>query len=76
MPFMVKVGARLAYFAFDLMFLDGVDLQKRPLHERKQRLRKLLLNAPINLCLVDYFVGERPRVFAAACQHGARHIRG
>jgi bifunctional non-homologous end joining protein LigD len=69
-----KRSARLAFFVFDLLFLDGEDLQKKPLRERKQRLRKLLLDAPNNLCLVDYFVGEGPRVFTGASQHGAEGI--
>jgi bifunctional non-homologous end joining protein LigD len=34
--------ARLQYFAFDLMFLDGEDLRGLPLAERKKRLKAVL----------------------------------
>ena len=32
----------IVYYAFDLLQLDDVDLTKRPLHERKARLRQIL----------------------------------
>jgi bifunctional non-homologous end joining protein LigD len=34
--------AKLLYFVFDLMFEKGVDLRKRPLLERKRRLKAIL----------------------------------
>lgn len=33
---------RMAIYAFDLMWLDGVDLRKHPLRERRRRLERLL----------------------------------
>ncbi|WP_274630317.1 DNA ligase D [Arvimicrobium flavum] len=33
---------RMIFYAFDLLFLDGVDLREEPLAERKERLRLLL----------------------------------
>jgi bifunctional non-homologous end joining protein LigD len=33
---------RLAYFAFDLLWLDGKDLSSQPLLERKKRLERLI----------------------------------
>jgi ATP-dependent DNA ligase len=36
----------LAYFVFDLLYLDGRDLRPLPLVERKQALAKLLANLP------------------------------
>jgi bifunctional non-homologous end joining protein LigD len=35
-------SADLIFFAFDLLFLDGEDLRKRSLQERKQKLQELL----------------------------------
>src|SRR6266498_3407593 len=35
----LKGEARLRYYVFDLLFLDGGDLRGRPLVERKDRLR-------------------------------------
>ena len=36
---------RIGYYLFDLLELDGEDLRKRPLIERKQALKKLLASA-------------------------------
>lgn len=35
-------AASLRYYAFDLLFMDGLDLRARPQLERKERLRELL----------------------------------
>ena len=40
-----RVTARLIYYAFDLLYLDGFDLRDAPLVERKQLLEALLDNA-------------------------------
>ena len=37
--------ARLVYFVFDLLYLDGYDLRRLPLIERKERLREVLAEA-------------------------------
>src|SRR5207237_1524 len=49
-----KLGsdARLVYYVFDLLYLDGYDLRRLPLEERKQRLRELL--AETNLPAIQY----------------------
>src|SRR6266516_6664925 len=39
--------ARLRYYVFDLLFLDGEDLRGRPLVERKGRLRAILGRHPV-----------------------------
>src|SRR5215217_3104113 len=36
---------RLHFYAFDLLFLDGEDWRRRPMLQRKDRLRALLRNA-------------------------------
>src|SRR5450756_1788541 len=40
------LSADLVYFAFDLLHLDGEDLMRLPLLERKGRLEALLKDAP------------------------------
>jgi len=35
-------GWEVVYYAFDLLNLDGEDLQRRPLHERKEKLKTLI----------------------------------
>lgn len=48
----------LAYFIFDLIFVDGEDLTGLPLEERKRRLRKVLgAKPPAPIRYVDHVVG-------------------
>ena len=63
----------LAYFAFDLMFLDGEDLCELYLRERKRRLRDLLRKAPRQIHYSGHIVGGGARVYAAAC---AKRVEG
>lgn len=43
----LRGDARLRYYAFDLLFLDGKDLRGQPLLERKRRLRAILGRHPL-----------------------------
>src|SRR6185436_14220514 len=65
----------LAYFAFDLLHLDGEDLRARPVEERKERLQRLLRasGAPI-LRLSEHVVGNGPAFFAEAGRMGLEGI--
>jgi len=69
-----KNAARLTYFAFDLLFLDGNDLSRLPLSERKARLEKLLSRAPKNIRYVDHVIGNGKSFYSAACGHRAEGI--
>jgi len=42
-----RAGHRLLFYTFDLVYLDGYDLTKSPLIERKARLRALLPKDPL-----------------------------
>ena len=65
----------LTYFAFDLLALDGRDLTKVPLVERKQLLRALLRSAPSRfLRYTDHVESDGAEVLRAACAHGAEGI--
>ena len=55
------------FYAFDLLFLNGRDLRKLPLIERKTRLRKIIPPQPSRLLLCDYIEGRGEELFAAAC---------
>jgi bifunctional non-homologous end joining protein LigD len=63
---------RLAYFAFDLLFLDGFDLRKSPQIERKRVLKMLFdetrLKDPI--LYSDHLVTDGNEMFAHACKLG------
>jgi bifunctional non-homologous end joining protein LigD len=58
---------RLVYLAFDLLYLDGYDLRKLPLVERKQMLTRLLRDAPTNLRFSEHFDAEGAEVFSRVC---------
>jgi bifunctional non-homologous end joining protein LigD len=68
--------AGLVYFVFDLLHLDGEDLTRRPLEERKQRLDELLRAARPGLPVrsVGHIIGNGAAVFAQACQLGLEGI--
>ena len=57
------------YYLFDLLEIDGEDLRKRPLLERKKRLRDLLRDAPKNgpLFYSDHIEGHGEQAFSHAC---------
>lgn len=68
--------ARLAYYVFDLVHLDGYDLSRTPLIERKRLLRDILSAAPENgpLLYSDHIQGGAQQVFEHACMHGMEGI--
>ena len=67
---------RIVYFAFDLLHLDGEDLRKLPLIERRARLEKLLgaRNPKSPLQFSDAVGGDGAKFFAAADQLGLEGI--
>jgi bifunctional non-homologous end joining protein LigD len=61
-------ASNLVYFVFDLLYLDGADLQPLSVEQRKQHLRKLLGPRPAGpIRYVDHVVGGGAEFFAAAC---------
>lgn len=60
----------IRYFAFDLLFLDGKDLRKEPLTERKAALRTLLSAKGVSGFLIysDHVVGDGPAFFDKAAE--------
>src|SRR2546423_1602091 len=63
--------AGLAYYAFDLLFLDGENLVKQPLEARKQALKKLVGRGVGVIRYTDHLDGEGADVFKQACALGA-----
>lgn len=63
-------SGRIGYYIFDLLSLDGEDLRKRPLIERKARLKAFLKNLPAGgpLFYSDHVEGSGEKVFAHACR--------
>jgi bifunctional non-homologous end joining protein LigD len=60
----------LRYVAFDLLILDGEDLRKSPLMERKKKLKQLLAKATAPLSYGDHITGDSDKVLAEACRLG------
>jgi bifunctional non-homologous end joining protein LigD len=61
--------AKLTYFVFDLLYLEGEDLRSLPLTQRKQRLRRLLPDRRAGLIrYVDHFAAKADAVLASACR--------
>jgi bifunctional non-homologous end joining protein LigD len=59
--------ARLRYYAFDLLNLNGVDLRARPLTQRKALLQSLLEQAPEILQYSQHFTEPGDQILAQAC---------
>ena len=64
----------LAFFAFDLLALDGEDLKPLPLDERKRRLESLIGERPGIIRYSPHFDGDGKTVLAHACRLGAEGI--
>lgn len=76
----VRLGkeANLAYFIFDLLYLDGHDVTHLPLRQRKELLQALLgqLTASKDnpLHYSDHMAGHAQEAFNHACLHGLEGI--
>ena len=61
-------------YAFDLLFLDGHDLQPWKLEGRRDSLRSLVNLASRSAFLSQEFEGDWPTIFAHACKHDLEGI--
>lgn len=71
---MRKGGRLVDYFAFDLLFLDGVDLRRMPLLERKNALRELIPKKDVRLHYVDHIETEGEFVYKGAVKAGMEGV--
>ncbi len=60
----------LVYFAFDVPYLDGYDLRKVPLHERKRVLKTLVPESDPVVRLGVEYPGAGPEFLSQACRLG------
>lgn len=65
---------RFRYYAFDLLHLDGVDLTRVPLIERKRILADVLSGQHGILAYSEHFAGRGDVVFDHACRLGLEGI--
>ncbi len=72
----LKTGGETRFYAFDLLSLDGRDLRKKPLAERKEALKTLLstLGPERRVQYSEHVQGNSDRVFQAMCKAGQEGI--
>jgi bifunctional non-homologous end joining protein LigD len=61
-------------YAFDLMELDGEDLRRLPLSDRKKRLAKLLGGRRLGIVLSQHTADDGATIFRQACVMGIEGI--
>jgi ATP-dependent DNA ligase len=61
-------------YAFDLIELNGDDLRRDPLEDRKARLEVMLAKAEAGIRFNDHMVGEGEVIFCHACKLGLEGI--
>lgn len=64
----------LAFFAFDLLTVEGADISREPLVERKRRLRDLIGGGVGIIRYTEHFDDAGSQVLAQACELGAEGI--
>jgi ATP-dependent DNA ligase len=70
-----KDGAASAcLFAFDLLMIEGEDIRRAHLEERRARLAKVLRRAPDAIRLSEHLEGDGPEIFRHACALGLEGI--
>jgi bifunctional non-homologous end joining protein LigD len=68
-------AALLVMFAFDLLFLNGADLRRLPLIEKREKLRKMVLvDARSSIQFNDHYDGEGAELFKRAWAIGLEGI--
>lgn len=65
---------RLLYYAFDLLYLDGLDLRGAALAERKRVLSQLLTGAPERIVYAEHLEADGPEIRQRACAMGLEGI--
>ena len=64
----------LSFARSNLLELDGRDLRREPIEERKRLLAKLLKGAHSSITLNEHFEEDGAAVYRAACQLGCEGI--
>jgi bifunctional non-homologous end joining protein LigD len=68
-----RQGVPVIYYAFDLIYVDGYDLRRVKLEERKQLLEALVENSPV-IHFSDHYPEKGLALFEAAKQRGLEGI--
>ncbi len=65
---------RLVYFVFDCLYLDGLDLRRARLIDRKRVLQKLLASVDGPVRMSDHLQDDGPTIWRRACAMGLEGI--
>jgi ATP-dependent DNA ligase len=66
--------ASAVHCAFDMLELDGEDMRRLPIEERKARLAKLLRGGPSTIVLNEHYDGDGAIIYQHACKLGCEGI--
>ncbi len=66
--------ASIVAYVFDLLYIDGEDLRRKPLLERKEQLQTLLRSNKSPLRYSGHVLGQGAEMFAKACETGLEGI--
>jgi bifunctional non-homologous end joining protein LigD len=69
-----RTHASAVLCAFDLLDLDGRDLRREPIEERKRLLARLLRGSNLSIVLNEHFEEDGAIVFREACKLGCEGI--
>jgi ATP-dependent DNA ligase len=58
-----RTSATAVHCAFDQLEVDGEDLRRLPLEERKARLAKLLPSAPSTIVVNEHYYGDGAMIY-------------
>ena len=67
-------GGDAVLIAFDLLELDGEDMRRSPIEDRKRKLAKLVRGPHPGIVLNEFFEGDGDILFAHACKLGCEGI--
>ncbi|MDW9792141.1 ATP-dependent DNA ligase [Sinorhizobium meliloti] len=73
LPSAVEAGA-IVFYAFDLLYLDGRDLRRLPLRERRRLLEPLVADREGAVRLSEEVQADGDEFFRVACAHGLEGI--
>ena len=68
-----REGVPVVYYAFDLLYLDGLDLRRVPLEQRKQMLQERIVAGGV-VQFSDHYAEKGLALFEAAKQRGLEGI--
>jgi bifunctional non-homologous end joining protein LigD len=68
-----RQGVPITYYAFDLLYLDGFDLRRVRLEQRKQLLQERITNSEV-MHFSDHYLEKGLELFEAARQRGLEGI--